>query len=76
MKVILFVLFFQMPPQGVEAAPVVMAGVSAEFDSAEACLNAIKGVKHVANLAGVAVNAVCVPKAIAKLDVVPKGKGV
>jgi hypothetical protein len=47
----------------------VMAAVTAEFDSREACKNAIVGMVNLAESSGFKVNSLCAPKDIGKLEV-------
>lgn len=70
MKTILIAVFLQLA-QGEDGklTPQVMAAITAEFESNEACKNAVAGLVHMADATGFKVNALCAPKDIGKLEV-------
>lgn len=75
-KIILVAVFLQIFPGAEKDTSEirVMSSVSVEFDGQSACENAIKGLWELGDASGFKVNAMCVPKGIAKLEVEPKPK--
>jgi hypothetical protein len=71
MKAVLVAVFLQLTPAADNSGPIpqVMAAITAEFDSVEACKNAIVGLVHLGEATGFKTNAICAPKDIAKLEV-------
>lgn len=71
MKTIFVSVLLQIFP-GPEAGTAeirVMAAISAEFDSVEACKTAMVGMVNLAEASGFKANSFCAPKDIAKLEV-------